>query len=229
MNSASGPSPSNTPGTPRRKEIRCTRPSRSTSTSSRELSALTTLAPTPCSPPEAVYEPPPNLPPACSLVITTSTPVSRVRGSTSTGMPRPSSWTSTDPSHAKDHVDPSAPTTEGLVDRVVQDLPQAVHQPAGVRRPDVHPGALAHRFEALEHGQVLRRVPGCGLLGAPAAPRRLQGFCSHLARVPGPTDSGGPPSDDDIPWRMRRRMQVARLANVPADVCRGCHTGEHKD
>ena len=114
---ASGPSPSNTPGMPRRKDIRWIFASRSTSMSSRELNALTTLAPTPCRPPEAVYEPPPNLPPACSLVITTSTPVSFVRGSTSTGMPRPSSWTSTEPSarrmrSIRVHQPPRASSTE---------------------------------------------------------------------------------------------------------------------
>ena len=41
-----------------------------------------------------------------------------------------------------------------LVDAVVDDLPQAVHEPAGVGRADVHAGALAHRLEALEDQQV---------------------------------------------------------------------------
>ncbi len=101
VNAASGPGPAasaKTPGSPRRKLIACVRPSLSTSTSSRADRALTTLAPTPCRPPEAAYEPPPNLPPAWSLVNTTSTPDSPVLGSTSTGMPRPSSRTSTEPS-----------------------------------------------------------------------------------------------------------------------------------
>ena len=74
---------------------------RSTSTSSRADSALTTEAPTPCRPPVATYEPPPNLPPACSLVKITSTPGRPVLGSLSTGMPRPSSWTSTEPSSCR--------------------------------------------------------------------------------------------------------------------------------
>ena len=43
-------------------------------TSRREESALTTERPTPCRPPVATYDPPPNLPPACSRVQTTSTP-----------------------------------------------------------------------------------------------------------------------------------------------------------
>ncbi len=98
VKSAAGPGPANSPVTPRRKLAAQVRPSRSTSTSSRAASALTTEAPTPCSPPDAVYEPPPNLPPACSLVITSSTPVSLVLRSTSTGMPRPLSLTSAEPS-----------------------------------------------------------------------------------------------------------------------------------
>ncbi len=49
-----GFSPSKTPGTPRRNDIRCVVGERSTSTSSRADSALTTEAPTPCSPPVAL-------------------------------------------------------------------------------------------------------------------------------------------------------------------------------
>ncbi len=54
LKSASGPGPANSPVTPRRKLAAQVCPSRSTSTSSREASALTTEAPTPCRPPEAV-------------------------------------------------------------------------------------------------------------------------------------------------------------------------------
>jgi hypothetical protein len=50
---ASGPVPANTPGAPRRKDMPCWAGDRSTSTSSRADSALTTEAPTPCSPPVA--------------------------------------------------------------------------------------------------------------------------------------------------------------------------------
>ena len=85
----------NTPGSPRWNDIAQVLPSRSTSTSSRSLRALTTDAPTPCSPPDAAYDPLPNLPPAWSLVNTTSTPESPVLGSMSTGMPRAVSRTST--------------------------------------------------------------------------------------------------------------------------------------
>src|SRR3712207_7824043 len=42
-----------------------------------------------------------------------------------------------------------------LVDGVVDDLPEAVHEPSGVGRPDVHPRALADRLEPLEDEQVV--------------------------------------------------------------------------
>ena len=101
LNRAFGPAPSKVPGTPRRNDIAYVAPFRSTSTSSRLDSALTTEAPTPCSPPVALYDPAPNLPPACSLVKTTSTPDRPVRGSMSTGMPRPWSWTVMPPSERR--------------------------------------------------------------------------------------------------------------------------------
>ena len=56
-------------------------------------------------------------------------------------------------------LDPLGVAGERLVHAVVDDLPQAVHQAAGVGRADVHAGALAHCFEALEDEQV-RSVVG---------------------------------------------------------------------
>src|SRR5580704_18056561 len=47
------------------------KPSRQISRSSSSLSAFTQETPTPCSPPETLYEDASNLPPACSVVITT--------------------------------------------------------------------------------------------------------------------------------------------------------------
>ena len=55
----------------------------------------------------------------------------------------------------QDHLDARAVTAQRLVDRVVDDLPEAVHQPAGVGGADVHARALADRLEALEDEQVL--------------------------------------------------------------------------
>ena len=54
VNSAVGPSPSKTPGTPRRKLRPCRAGERSTSMSMRDESALTTESPTPCRPPVAL-------------------------------------------------------------------------------------------------------------------------------------------------------------------------------
>jgi hypothetical protein len=58
-------------------------------------------------------------------------------------------------------VDAVAVTAERLVHAVVDDLPQAVHEAAGVGRPDVHPGPLAHRLEALEDGEMAGGIIGC--------------------------------------------------------------------
>src|SRR5205807_6889399 len=74
-------------------------PSRSTSTVSLCDSAFTTETPTPCSPPEIRYPPPPNLPPAFSVVRTTSRAGRRSfdLGMGLTGIPRPLSSTVQEP------------------------------------------------------------------------------------------------------------------------------------
>ena len=54
------------------------------------------------------------------------------------------------------HLDPGAVPGQRLVHRVVEDLTEAVLEPAAVRRPDVHAGALADGLQALED----RQVPG---------------------------------------------------------------------
>ena len=66
--------------------------------STRFDSALTTEMPTPCRPPDTAYPPPPNLPPACRIVMTTSTVGRPSVGWMATGMPRPLSTTRTPPS-----------------------------------------------------------------------------------------------------------------------------------
>lgn len=57
-------------------------------------------------------------------------------------------------------VDAGAVAGEGLVDGVVDDLPQAVHEPPGVGGADVHARALAHRFEALEDLEMMGEILG---------------------------------------------------------------------
>nr|BFF13907.1 hypothetical protein GCM10025699_52100 [Microbacterium flavescens] len=59
-------------------------------------------------------------------------------------------------------VDRVAVPAERLVDRVVDDLPEAVHETAGVGAADVHARPLADRLEPLEDGQMTGRVVGRG-------------------------------------------------------------------
>ena len=54
----------------------------------------------------------------------------------------------------QDDFDDRAVPTERLVDRVVDDLPQTVHQAPRIGGADVHARAFAHRFEAFEHREV---------------------------------------------------------------------------
>ena len=62
-------------------------------------------------------------------------------------------------------LDVVAVPTERLVDGVVDDLPQAVHEAARVGGADVHAGTLADRLEPLEHLEVVGGVLGRGLGG----------------------------------------------------------------
>ena len=56
----------------------------------------------------------------------------------------------------QDDLDVVAVTGQSLVDGVVDDLPEAVHQAAGVGGTDVHARALADGLEAFQY----RQVPG---------------------------------------------------------------------
>ena len=60
----------------------------------------------------------------------------------------------------QDDLDARAVAAEGLIDGVVDDLPEAVHEPARVGRPDVHAGALADRFEPLQDLEMMGGVLG---------------------------------------------------------------------
>ena len=84
-------------GLPRSYSWLQTLPSRADSTRIHDDSALTTLTPTPWRPPDTLYPPPPNLPPAWRTVWTTSRASLPVE-CFPTGTPRPSSMTSTMPS-----------------------------------------------------------------------------------------------------------------------------------
>jgi hypothetical protein len=54
----------------------------------------------------------------------------------------------------KGDLDPVGRAGQRLVDPVVDDLPQAVHEAARVGGPDVHPRPLADRLQALEDQEV---------------------------------------------------------------------------
>ena len=73
-------------------------------------------------------------------------------------MPAPSSLTRQPPSASRVDVDPGGPARHGLVDRVVDDLPDQVVQPGRAGGADVHAGPLAHRLEPFEDGDVVLGV-----------------------------------------------------------------------
>ena len=94
-------------------------------------------------------------------------------------------------------ADAVAVPAEGLVDRVVDDLPQAVHEAPAIIGADVHSGALAHRLEAFQDGKILRRVP-VGRILHRARQRdcavRLRRGCRHVVNLPTGPDTVPPPA-----------------------------------
>jgi hypothetical protein len=62
---------------------------------------------------------------------------------------------------AQDHVDAVTVAGNGLVDRVVYDLPEAVHEARRSVRADVHAGPLAHGLETFEDLKMVGGVLGC--------------------------------------------------------------------
>src|SRR5690606_14635964 len=60
----------------------------------------------------------------------------------------------------EDDVDPRAVARDGLVDGVVDDLPQAVHEPGRAVGADVHAGPLPDRFQPLEDLEVMGVIFG---------------------------------------------------------------------
>ncbi len=61
-----------------------------------------------------------------------------------------------------DDIDLGAKSRQRLVDRVVDDLGDQVMQAALGGVADVHPGALANRFETFENLDLLRAVAVAG-------------------------------------------------------------------
>lgn len=60
----------------------------------------------------------------------------------------------------EDDVDLRAVAGHRLVDGVVDDLPEAVHESGRPVRPDVHPWALADGLEAFKHLEMMGGVLG---------------------------------------------------------------------
>ena len=122
------------------------------------------------------------------------------------------------------HLDGVCGARERLVDAVVDDLPQALHEAAGVGGADVHARALAHRLEPLEDEEVSgvvgvvgdRRAPAverwccCGLRG-PTYPRPPTRLRCHAWSVPVRDTPGtrrgfaNSCNTTGLPWRASRR------------------------
>jgi hypothetical protein len=119
-------------------------------------SALTTDDPTPCRPPENSYCDEPNLPPACSVVSTSSSADFLCCFLMSTGMPRPVVVDGDGLAvPVQRHLDARAVAVDHLVDGVVDDLPQQVMVALAVGAADVHARAAADRLQALQYRDVL--------------------------------------------------------------------------
>jgi hypothetical protein len=123
-------------------------------------------------------------------------------------------------------VDQVTVAGECLVDGVVDDLPHAVHEPAGVGGPDVHAGPLADCLETLQHGEVPRRVvAGPAALGCPARPdrgRALRWCGAHPApdAIPPAALLGGRsrlPGPARVSIRTRRHSKRVEGTHVPAE------------
>ena len=79
-------------------------------------------------------------------------------------MPRPLSSTRQPPSASKRDVDAGAVPRHRFVDGVVDNLTDEVMQAGEARRPDVHTGPFADRFEALEDLNLVCVVARLGIL-----------------------------------------------------------------
>ena len=128
-------------------------------------------------------------------------------------------------------LDPVTVAAQGLVDGVVDDLPQAVHEAPGVGGADVHAGALADRLEALEDLEVVGGVLGRGLArrGLLRSGRRHAMQASRRAgRTPAgaPSELGGagPAHDGDpaptVPG-VTERSRSGHDADHSASPCTG--------
>ena len=84
------------------------------------------------------------------------------------------------------HLDAGCRSGQGLIDTVINDLPQAMHQPPCVGGADIHAWALADRFQPLQDQEVLGVV---GLVDGRSF--SYDGVVMAFANVPRPTDHSG--------------------------------------
>ena len=118
-------------------------------------------------------------------------------------------------------LDQVAGAGQGLVHAVVDDLPQAVHETAGVGGPDVHARALADRLQPLEDEKVCCVVGVVGDRAAPgSAARRSSLSRSRDYRRHAEPGAGTLPGwtavrvyRGDITKRTRFRYRVLRNSN----------------
>ena len=186
--------------------------------------------PTPCRPPETEYPPPPNLPPAWSTVITTSTVDLCSVGCSSTGMPRPSSLTRTAPSawmvtSMRLAYPARASSTELSTTSYTRWC-----RPRSVVEPIYIPGRL--RTASSPSRTVMSDAPyswGCSV----ATGAKLLGLNWYepccLSRVPHPLGCGRHIFFNILPKyspsrRLFRRFQGVFSALRPSKVPRGLHT-----
>jgi hypothetical protein len=52
------------------------------------------------------------------------------------------------------YLNGAAMTTQSLVDRVVNDFPETVHESARVSGSDIHTGTLTNRIQTFKNGQM---------------------------------------------------------------------------
>ena len=148
------------------------------------------------------------------------------------------------PVRVEGDLDPLRGTGERLVDPVVDDLPDAVHEPAGVGGADVHARSLADRLETLQDQEVtsvVRVVDGASLVSHGAAgwhgsPREGAIWCCsriysrHAVRADSPRllGAGRTPRDhESLPRHVTKRQRVVsslvdwqRLGGKPRQTCR---------
>ena len=58
----------------------------------------------------------------------------------------------------KQHLDKVTVPRQGLIHRVIDDLPQTMHQALLIGGADVHRGAFAHRLQAFQNREMVSRV-----------------------------------------------------------------------